>query len=400
MPGAPNLPIERRVRAALILLAAAVLALSGAAGTAWAHTSHSTQSRHRSNTGADPLHARAVGDLAAFTQWLAKGSSRGKGLVGEVGWPGEAGSGGDARWNRLAANWYGAAARSRLWVAAWAAGQFWDPSYKLLAYVWSPHRRGRPNAQAAVIERQRAPGLRGINLAGAEFAAPVDEATSSFSNKNPGVYGRDYVYPSRELMQYLAGRGITFIRLPVRWERLQPELGRPLDRDEERRLRRSIADAGSAGLKVILDVHNYGAYYLASREGSGVRKAIGSHEVPAEFFADIWVRLSTVFAGDTTVVGYGLMNEPVGMASAAEWEAASRLAVRAIRARKDPKRIFVQSYFWGGARQFARYHPRGPWIDDSNTWYEAHQYFDRDRSARYVASYEEEAGAVARRARG
>jgi hypothetical protein len=401
MPGTPNLPIEPLVRAALIILAAGVLLLSGAAHGAFAaHNSSAMESPPRSSTGADPLYARAVADLTAFTDWLAKGSHRGKGLVGEVGWPGEVSSGGDARWNRLAASWYGLAARSRLWVAAWAAGEFWDPSYKLLAYGWSPHRRGSPNAQASVIERQQVRKLRGINLAGPEFAAPVAEATFSFSNKNRGVYGRDYVYPSRELMEYLAERGVTFVRLPLRWERLQPELRRPLDLDEERRLRRCVAEADSAGLEVILDVHNYGAYYLASRDGGGVRKAIGSREVSAAAFADLWIRLSTIFADDTTVVGYGLMNEPVGMTGPAEWEEASQLAVRAIRARHDHKRIFVQSYFWGGAKQFSRYHPRGPWIEDSNTWYEAHQYFDRDRSARYLASYEDETRALAGLGRG
>jgi Cellulase (glycosyl hydrolase family 5) len=387
------------VRAALILLVAAVLPLTGIAGPADAHNPDRMQSRSRSSSGMDPLRARAVGDLAAFTNWLASAPGRARGLVGEVGWPGEASSGGDARWNRLAADWYGRAARSRLWVAAWAAGEFWEPSYKLLAYGWAPHSGGRPNAQASVIERQRARELRGMNLAGAEFAAPVAEARSSFSNENTGVYGRDYVYPSRELLRYLAGRGITFVRLPLRWERLQPELRRPLDPDEVGRLRRCVEEAGRAGLAVILDVHNYGAYYLAARDG-GVRRAIGSPEVPTASFADLWRRLSEIFAADSTVIGYGLMNEPIGMAGASAWEAASRLAVRAIRSRTDPKRIFVQSYFWGGARQFSRYHPRGPWISDSNTWYEAHQYFDRDRSARYVASYEDEARALAGRARG
>jgi hypothetical protein len=300
----------------------------------------------------------------------------------------------------VAADWYSRVRRARLWVAAWATGEFWQPSYKLLAYGWSERGGGSANAQAAVIESQRAPALRGMNVAGAEFAAPVAEPTSSFSNANSGVYGRDYLYPSREFLQYLAGRGITFVRLPLRWERLQPELGRPLDRDEERLLRRCVADAGRSGLRVILDVHNYGAYYLVGRDGRGVRRPIGSRQVPARSFGDLWLRLSKAFADERTVVGYGLMNEPVGMSGEAAWEAASRLAVRTIRARGDRKRIFVQSYFWGGATQFPRYHPAGPWIEDANTWYEAHQYFDRDRSARYAASYDEEARATAARAGG
>ena len=383
--------MQQPVRMALAFLAAATVLLTEAAGGA--------NARESASASADPLHARAVADLTSFTQWLTAGSRERKGLIGEVGWPGTAGTGGDARWNQLANDWYERARRSGLWVAAWAAGDFWAPSYKLLAYNWSPSRGGSPNSQAAVIERQRASELRGINLAGAEFATPVDERTSPFSNRNRGAYGRDYVYPSGELMEFLARRGITFVRLPIRWERLQPELGRPLDGEEAQRLRRCLVDAQKAGLKVILDLHNYGAYYLGSSDGVGVRKALGSRDVPSHLFADLWRRLSVLFAGNATVVGYGLMNEPVGMAGARAWEEASRAAVRAVRGNQDRKRIFVQSYFWGGARQFQQYHPRGPWIEDSNTWYEAHQYFDGDRSARYLASYEEET-AAARRTRG
>ena len=88
------------------------------------------------------------------------------------------------------------------------------------------------------------------------------------------------------------------------------------------------------------------------------------------------------------------MNEPVGMRSARAWEAASRAAVRAVRRTGDRTRVFVQSYSWGGVTQFAEYHPRGPWIADGNTWYEAHHYFDGDRSARYLSSFDEEAASA------
>jgi aryl-phospho-beta-D-glucosidase BglC (GH1 family) len=277
-----------------------------------------------------------------------------------------------------------------------ATGEFWAPSYKLLAYGASAGPVDRANVQAAVIEQQRAPRLRGINVAGAEFATPVDEPTHAFSNANRGTHGRDYVYPSQATLSYLARRGITFVRLPVRWERLQPQLGGPLEPAETARLAECIARARAAGLKVVLDVHNYGAYYLHDQaSGVGVRSPIGSRQVSVARFANLWSRLAGAVGGDPAVVGFGLMNEPVGMRGARAWESASRAAVRAIRATGSKKRIFVQSYFWGGAGQFPGQHPRGPWIKDANTWYEGHQYFDRDRSARYSLSYDQEV-AVAR----
>lgn len=336
------------------------------------------------------LVARAVGDLDSFTRWLGREPGPpAHGFIGEVGWPGNPDADGDARWNEVARAWYAQAARDRLWVAAWAAGDFWSPAYKLLVYA-TTGSGVTANPQAAVVESQRSPRLRGINVAGPEFASPVDERTSAFSNEQPGVPGTDYVYPSRATLEGLAARGIGFVRLPVRWERLQPHLGQTLDAAESARLTACLERVRAAGLRVVLDVHNYGAYYLADG-GVGARRAIGSAQVGVADFADLWRRLSSLLAGNPTVLAYGLMNEPTGMAGPGVWERASRAAVAAIRGNGDPGRVLVQSYGWGGVRQFARLHRDGPWIADRGVWYEAHQYFDADGSARYVAPFDLEA---------
>jgi Cellulase (glycosyl hydrolase family 5) len=341
---------------------------------------------------ADALHERALGDLHAFTEWLESvpGEPR-HGMIGEVGWPDD-----DVRWNELAARWYSQAGRAGLWVAAWAAGELWASSYKLLVYGTASSAPAAAS-QAPVIESQQDDERRGINVAGAEFASPVKEPSSSFSNENPGRYGIDYAYPTQEFLDALATRGITFVRLPFRWERVQPLPNGPLDSTEIDRLAAAVSRAGNAGVGVVLDVHNYGAYYLA-QGATGVRRAVGSPELGIDAFADLWRRLSLRFLDDATVVGYGLMNEPTGMAGAALWERASLAAVAAVRGNGDETRILVQSYDWGGTRQFAANHPKGPWIADSDVWYEAHQYFDSDRSARYAASYDREVS-LARRAR-
>jgi hypothetical protein len=379
-------------RLLLLLLAAASLSQI-AASTAWGGVAPATVAGGTATSRPDPLQLRARSDLAAFTSWLSRAGKGDRGFIGEVGWPGNSGAEGDHRWNELARAWYRQADAAGLWVSAWAAGDFWASSYKLLTYAPSA---ASPNAQALVIEGQREPRLRGLNVAGAEFATPVDEQTARFSNANAGTYGRDYIYPSARTLGYLADRGITFVRLPVRWERLQPSLAGPLDADETRRLVAAVDAARAHGLRVVVDVHNYGAYYLhAPAERAGVRRPIGSTEVPIRHFADLWSRIARLFADEPTVLGYGLMNEPVGMRNAAAWEAASRAAVRAIRAAGSAQRILVQSYFWGGVRQFSMHHPGGPWISDANTWYEAHQYFDHDRSARYRGSYDEEVARAA-----
>ena len=52
----------------------------------------------------------------------------------------------------------------------------------------------------------------GVNLAGAEFG------------KVPGTYATDYTYPAPASIDYFSQLGFNLIRVPFRWERLQPTL--------------------------------------------------------------------------------------------------------------------------------------------------------------------------------
>jgi hypothetical protein len=346
----------------------------------------------------DALQRRVLTELRSYTDWLARNNV--KGTIGEVGWP-DAARGDAARWNALADRWYQAADAANLWAAAWATGEWWGTSYPLAAFE---DRLAAPgvetaNAQAAVIAAHTTTAggaYRGISVAGAEFGTPVDQATSAFSNVDHGVYDRDYHYDSTATFTYLAAHGVRLVRIPVRWERLQPALNRALDQVEAHRLTDEVARAGAAGLKVMLDVHNYGAYYLSDGR-QGVRRAIGSPQVPDRAFADLWRRLSVRFKDAPAVIAYGLMNEPVGLAPAGAlspaqvWERASQAAVDAIRATGDRTSVSVAGYFWSGAASFAQQHPRA-WIRDplGSVRYEAHHYFDRDHSGTYVHTYDEE----------
>jgi aryl-phospho-beta-D-glucosidase BglC (GH1 family) len=162
-------------------------------------------------------------------------------------------------------------------------------------------------------------------------------------------------------------------------------------------LRASVEAAGRAGVGVILDCHNYGVYF-ASGGGQGVRLRLGSSRLSIGDLADLWRRLSLAFRKDEAVIGYGLMNEPVGTTSARAWEAASTAAAAAIRGNGDRKRLFVAAFGWDSVGDFAQSHPAGPWISDraANTWYEAHEYFDSDMTSRYRLSFDQEATAASR----
>jgi endoglucanase len=355
------------------------------------------QPRPREDTGCDALCGRTRAELNSFANWLA--ANHVNGVIGEVGWPDN--SAGEAtEWNRLGEAWYEAADAAGLPVTAWSVGEWWR-DYKLAVYRASGRSDGvdRPNTQASVVERHRSRGqvLRGVNVSGGEFGAPSVDATSSFSNAAPGVYDRDYHYDGQQTFDYLASRGVKVVRIPFRWERIQPELGAPLDRGELARLRALVGRAHRARLQVVLDLHNFGAYYLFDGQ-QGVREPLGSSQLPGDLLVDVWVRLSLAFRNDPGVLAYSIMNEPNGLppgagglSPAQAWERDSQAVVEALRRHGDEKTIAVPGYDWSTVRGWSDTHPRA-WIRDpaKNVVYEAHHYFDQHHTGEYPLTYAEE----------
>jgi hypothetical protein len=334
---------------------------------------------------ADRLQQRALDELAVFTEWLEQGEAAG--FIGEVGWPHDEAS---EQWNALADRWYVAAAEAGLWVTAWAAGEWWGP-YELSVYAASESvALDTATPSAAVVERhRRAVGLRGVNVNGAEFGIGANLGTGTgdtFSNADPGTYGADWQYPSTASLAYLACRDVEVVRLPFRWERMQPEPGAGLDPAELDRLRTTIRAAGDLGLRVIPTVMNYGAYWLGDASGVGHRRPIGSPDVTVDEFADLWRRLVEGLSDLDAIVGWGLMNEPVDLPGGAPtWEEASQRALDAVRQAGDDRTVLVPGHAWSTVTRFPEEHPAGPWIDDSAdaVRYEAHHYFDAANSGEY-----------------
>lgn len=343
----------------------------------------------------DQVRTRELRRLQVFTSWLQQHGVQG--YVGEVGW--KSGRADSAQWQSLADCWYDEADRHRLWVTAWATGELWTSRYDALVYEPVNGRVAAPRPQAQVVESH--PGdaqvLRGVNLAGAEFGAPSTALKSPrFSSSRPGRPGSDYAYPRWETWQYLVGRGVGLVRLPIRWERLQPRLGRALDPAEVARLEQALTDAASAGVRVVLDVHNYAGYYLPEGQG-GRRVSLGSRDLALTSLADLWRRLVAELDEHPAVVAWDLMNEPTGMPGrtvrqqAELWEKASTAAAAAIRAAGSKKVIAVPGYRFSAVRTWQTMHPR-PWVPASlgPVVYEAHQYFDDDGSGRYATSYDQQ----------
>jgi hypothetical protein len=339
---------------------------------------------------ADAMQRRALEQLGSFTSWLASGGA--EGFIGEVGWPGT-----DPRWNALAARWYEDADRAGLWVTAWAAGSLWEADPLVI------YGRGEPGASAApsasVVERHLGPAgvRRGVNINGGEFGIGPNlgrGAGGDFSNRNPGTYGTAYRYESAAMFGAMAERCLDLVRLPFRWERVQPAPGGELDPAEVQRITDALDRARLAGLDVIPTVMNYGAYWLHDEHsGRGLRHPIGSPAITIEDFTDLWRRLVDALGGAPNVVAWGLMNEPTDMpAGAAGWELASQAAVTVIRDSGDDRIVMVPGYDFSTVTHFWSRHPSGPWIHDplGRIRYEAHHYFDHDGSGAYELTYDEE----------
>lgn len=94
---------------------------------------------------------------------------------------------------------------------------------------------------------------RGTALSGLEFTP----------NTIPGLLGTHYFAPSNADFSYFAGKGLTLIRLPFLWERIQPTLNGALNTAHAAIIHSAAAMAANNGVKLVLDVHNYGRRYIS-----------------------------------------------------------------------------------------------------------------------------------------
>ncbi len=206
----------------------------------------------------------------------------------------------------------------------------------------------------------------GVNLSGGEFG--------SGSRMN-----YDYTYPTHGELDYYASKGLDVVRLPVLWERLQPSQNGPLSSGDIGRIADVVHYADTKGIKVILDVHDY---------GYGYGSLIGSSATPNASFADLWGKLAGQFATDSNVI-FGLMNEPHTQ-NAAQWLDSANMAIDAIRRAGATQEVLVPGSYWDGAWSWVSSDNdtvMGNGIRDSahNYAFEVHQYLDVDGSGTHAS---------------
>ncbi len=232
---------------------------------------------------------------------------------------------------------------------------------------------GLGGALAGTSATAAAPAMvRGANIAGGEFGAV------------PGTYGVDYTYPTKAEVDYYADHGFNALRLPFRWQRVQPDLYGDLDdvgdgTGDFERIKQVVKWITDRGMVAVLDLHDYGG-----RNVDGVPAKVGSAALPTSALENLWVRLANVFKDDARV-WFGLMNEPVGI-SAAKWKEIAQSVTNAIRATGARNRLLVPGTDYSGAHSWVssgNAAQMATFVDPANNFaFDVHQYLDADSSGK------------------
>lgn len=213
---------------------------------------------------------------------------------------------------------------------------------------------------------------RGVNLAGAEFG----------HDRMPGRMFHDYTYPTAATLDYFADKGATAIRLPVRWERVQPALRGALAPAELEQIRRVAASAKANGQCLILDLHNFARYGAATLGAAGGPSP--------DDLLDVWKRLAAALPADS-VVALGLMNEPAHVETQV-WAGMAQQLIKGLREAGVRHWIVSSGGRWAGAHSWFG---SGDGVSNAvafaglsdplrRTVIEVHQYADGDGSGRGV----------------
>jgi endoglucanase len=241
--------------------------------------------------------------------------------------------------------------------------------------------RGSSNERERdLLPSQMSGKLYGVNLSAGEYTP----------SSLPGVQGRDYVYPYSGVTTslypggyqgaaYFAGKGLRLLRVPVRWERLQPVAFGPLSAGDVAGVRRVLDDAASRGQQVILELHNFGGYY-------GTKLTVSQ----AGQFADAWEKIAGAFAGHPGLYGYELMNEPGDLpGGSATWKVLAQAGVDGVRRSDRGAWVLVPGYHWQKAHTWREYNEELLVVDPvGKVLYAAHSYFDWDATGFHRYSYD------------
>lgn len=223
------------------------------------------------------------------------------------------------------------------------------------------------------------PTMFGANIAGAEFYVTGDY---------PGDIDQQYWYPRADDIDQAKAAGIELVRIPFKWDRIHHDVEGVLPNtfwaEDITALDASLNAIEARGMRIILDMHNYGERSLTVGGVRTVHK-IGSAQLPKEEFAKIWRMLAARYGNRPSLWGYDLMNEPLGITTET-WVECLQAAVNAIREVDMKTPIILQPT--GTYSDAARWMQNGPQLlavtdPANNLVYSAHCYTDRDKAGHW-----------------
>ena len=219
----------------------------------------------------------------------------------------------------------------------------------------------------------------GVNLAGAEFGSAI-----------PGLKDKDYTWPTEAEFAYYAKKNMRLIRVPFLWERMQHSPFSALDATYLNDLKTVMSNAQKHGVQVIPDCHNYCRY-----KELGVEKTLG-RDLDKRALGDLWKKMAPQLKTYKSLWGYDLMNEPRNLGPNGDsegeegkniWRDTAQDAINQIRSVDSSTRIIVSGYQFSPADNWTHYSDGLKTLVDpgKNLIYQAHQYFDADKSGSYNA---------------
>ena len=212
----------------------------------------------------------------------------------------------------------------------------------------------------------------GVNLAGGEFGTAL-----------PGILGQDYIYPQDAQFAYYASKGIKYVRLPFKPERIQRWAGGSLDAYALHvGLYPALDLAQHHGIKVLLDPHSFGRWY-----GSPYRLTYEDRKMLRSFVGPF----VEATCDHPAVWGYELIgNEPHDMPGdpvttwRLDYEAAEE-------ARFYTNKMLVWAPTGWQSARFLKDNAMGfVWSGDRNSCIGVHVYGDGDSSGSYNVPYAED----------
>lgn len=239
----------------------------------------------------------------------------------------------------------------------------------------------------------------------------------------------NFTVPRRADVAWLRANGYSKSRLPFEWEMLQPMLhdtpaneatraaiGQPgaFHAGYESYITAILDEHAAAGMKCVLDLHNYCRYrdFVYQPDGSVIGLVVPSNPLIRPFtsdnrqvqerifalapgatlkqsnFNDFWTRAALKWRGHPGLGGYGLMNEPYHMPRVGQtvesdgyeqdltiWPTYAQAAINAIRAVDPVTPIYLGGNDWSQAMSIASINPGWP-LSGANIIYEIHFYLD------------------------